>query len=158
MYAIRSYYVTTKNNAPMTKGNHAPWDILLILAPKNGMSTSRNATLTNPLAMRLQPHNFRMTAKKRAVVISMVMVTAAPYAADKLLVITSYSIHYTKLYDRLQSVSNTSITMVIGGRPRQLRIDFDPQALAARGLALDDLRRALAGANVDFPAGHLQHA
>jgi len=62
-----------------------------------------------------------------------------------------------EVVDRLQSVPNTSITMVIGGRPRQLRIDFDPQALAARGLALDDLRRALAGANVDFPAGHLQH-
>jgi multidrug efflux pump subunit AcrB len=61
-----------------------------------------------------------------------------------------------EVVDRLQSVQNTSLTTVIGGRPRQVRIALDPQALAARGLALDDLRRALHGANVELPAGDLQ--
>lgn len=58
-----------------------------------------------------------------------------------------------EMVDRLQSVQDTSITTLIGGRPRQLRLDLDPQALAARGLAVDDLRRALAGANAELPAG-----
>ena len=62
-------------------------------------------------------------------------------------VITSYSIHYTKLYE------NTSLTTVIGGRPRQVRVALDPQALAARGLAVENLRQALAGANLELPAG-----
>jgi len=61
-----------------------------------------------------------------------------------------------EVVDRLQSVKNTSLTTVIGGRPRQVRILLDPQALAARGLTLDDLRRALTGANVELPVGNLQ--
>jgi len=61
-----------------------------------------------------------------------------------------------EVVDRLQSVKNTSLTTVIGGRPRQVRILLDPQALAARGLILDDLRRALTGANVELPVGNLQ--
>ena len=61
-----------------------------------------------------------------------------------------------EVVDRLQSVPNTSITTLIGGRPRQVRVALDPQALAARGLALQDLRQALAGANIELPAGSLQ--
>ena len=61
-----------------------------------------------------------------------------------------------EVVDRLQSVQNTSLTTVIGGRPRQVRIALEPQALAARGLGLDDLRRALHGANIELPAGDLQ--
>ncbi len=61
-----------------------------------------------------------------------------------------------EVVDRLQSVRNTSITTLIGGRPRQVRIALDPQGLAAHGLALEDLRRALNGANAEIPAGGLQ--
>jgi len=58
-----------------------------------------------------------------------------------------------EMVDRLQSVKNTSITTLIGGRPRQVRIAIDPQALAARGIGLAELRNALAGANFELPAG-----
>ena len=61
-----------------------------------------------------------------------------------------------EVVDRLQSVKNTSVTTVIGGRPRQLRVDLQPQALAARGLAPLDIQRALAGANLQLPAGSFQ--
>ncbi|NJC88525.1 MAG: efflux RND transporter permease subunit [Desulfuromonas sp.] len=61
-----------------------------------------------------------------------------------------------EMVERLQSVRNTSLTTLIGGRPRQVRLALDPQALAARGLALDDLRRALRGANIELSAGALQ--
>ncbi len=61
-----------------------------------------------------------------------------------------------EMVDRLQSVQNTSLTTVIGGRPRQVRVALDPQALAARGLAVENLRQALAGANLELPAGAFQ--
>jgi multidrug efflux pump subunit AcrB len=61
-----------------------------------------------------------------------------------------------EVVDRLQSVKNTSVTTVIGGRPRQVRIAIDPQALAARGLDLLTVRRALQGANLELPAGEFQ--
>ena len=49
-----------------------------------------------------------------------------------------------EVVDRLQGVRNTSVTSIIGGRPRQLRIALDPAALAARNLAPLDIERALA--------------
>ncbi len=58
-----------------------------------------------------------------------------------------------EVVDRLQSVPRTSVTQVIGGRPRQVRIEPDPQALAARGLDLLALSRVLQAANVELPAG-----
>ncbi|HXV21550.1 MAG TPA: efflux RND transporter permease subunit [Desulfuromonadales bacterium] len=61
-----------------------------------------------------------------------------------------------EVVDRLQSVQNTSLTTVIGGRPRLVRVELQPQAVAARGLDLLAVRRALAAANLELPAGSLQ--
>jgi multidrug efflux pump subunit AcrB len=58
-----------------------------------------------------------------------------------------------EVVDRLQSVSNTSLTQVIGGRPRQVRVELDAQAAAARGLGPLQIRQALQGANLELPAG-----
>ncbi len=57
-----------------------------------------------------------------------------------------------EVVDRLQSVKNTSLTSVIGGRPRQVRVELDPAALAASGLDILEVRRALSGANLELPA------
>lgn len=61
-----------------------------------------------------------------------------------------------EVVDRLQAVEKTAATTVIGGRPRQLRVEIDPLALAGRGLDLLEVRRALAGANLELPAGGFQ--
>jgi len=61
-----------------------------------------------------------------------------------------------EVVDRLQSVQNTSLTTVIGGRPRQVRVEVDAHALSGRGLSLLELKNALAGANLDLPAGSFQ--
>ena len=58
-----------------------------------------------------------------------------------------------EVVDRLQSVKNTSVTQVIGGRPREVQVELDAQAAAARGLGLLDVNRALQGANLALPAG-----
>jgi multidrug efflux pump subunit AcrB len=56
---------------------------------------------------------------------------------------------------RLQSVKNTGRTYVAGGRPRQVTVALSPALMAGRGVALGDIQRALAGANVAVPAGEL---
>jgi len=56
---------------------------------------------------------------------------------------------------RLQSVKNTGRTYVAGGRPRQIQVALSPVQMAGRGVTLDDIQRAMTGANVAVPAGEL---
>jgi len=76
--------------------------------------------------------------------------------------ITLYSTRYTDIELRriaeelelgLQAVRNTGPTSLIGGRPRQVTVSLDPERLAGRGLTIDDIERALRGANVMRIAG-----
>ncbi|MBN2580993.1 MAG: efflux RND transporter permease subunit [Pirellulales bacterium] len=53
----------------------------------------------------------------------------------------------------LQSVPNTGRTEVIGGTPRQILVQLDPEALAARNLTPLEVAQVLRGANVNVPAG-----
>ncbi len=53
----------------------------------------------------------------------------------------------------LQRVPGTRRVEILGGAERIVGVSLDPQRLASHGLALDDLRRALAGANVARDAG-----
>jgi len=61
-----------------------------------------------------------------------------------------------ELESKLQAVKNTGPTMIVGGRPRQVRIEFDPERLAGRGLTVADIERAVRGANLTVPAGSFQ--
>lgn len=54
---------------------------------------------------------------------------------------------------KLQSVKNTNKTMVIGGRPRRVRVEVDPAQLGARNLSPLEIARALQVGNVTLPAG-----
>ena len=53
----------------------------------------------------------------------------------------------------LQSVPNTARTEIVGGRRRQIRIELDPEALAARRLSPMDVAQVLRGTNVNIPSG-----
>ncbi|MDY7109531.1 MAG: efflux RND transporter permease subunit [Planctomycetota bacterium] len=61
-----------------------------------------------------------------------------------------------ELESRLQAVRNTGPTRIVGGRPRQVRIEFDPERLTGRGLTIADIERAVRGANLTVPAGSFQ--
>ena len=76
--------------------------------------------------------------------------------------ITLYSTRYSDIELRriaeelelgLQAVRNTGPTYLIGGRPRQVTVNLDPERLAGRGLTIEDIERALRGANVMRIAG-----
>ncbi len=56
----------------------------------------------------------------------------------------------------LQSIKDTNRIAVTGGRPRQIRVELDPEALAARRTAPLELAWALDISNKLLPAGGLQ--
>jgi multidrug efflux pump subunit AcrB len=58
-----------------------------------------------------------------------------------------------ELVDRLQGIKNTAVTSVVGGRPRELRVDLKPESLAAYGVAVGELAQRLAAANTSQSAG-----
>ncbi|MGI6655869.1 MAG: efflux RND transporter permease subunit [Desulfobulbus sp.] len=58
--------------------------------------------------------------------------------------------------DAVKSIFEVAETKVTGGARRQLRIEFDPQRLAAHGLNPDDLARQFQAANRQTPAGTLK--
>jgi multidrug efflux pump subunit AcrB len=53
----------------------------------------------------------------------------------------------------LQAVPGTNRVDVVGGRPRAIRVQLDPDALAARGTSVLDVAWALGVSNVRQPAG-----
>ncbi|HUW81531.1 MAG TPA: efflux RND transporter permease subunit [Phycisphaerae bacterium] len=59
---------------------------------------------------------------------------------------------------RLGEVPGTGRTEVIGGPERQVRVLFDPDQMASRGVSVQQLANALRGANVTLPANGFDHA
>jgi multidrug efflux pump subunit AcrB len=63
-----------------------------------------------------------------------------------------------ELRDRLQSVPNTAVTSVVGGRPREWRVDLRPEALAAYSVSIDQVAEALRAANTSLRAGEFSQS
>ena len=59
---------------------------------------------------------------------------------------------------RVQAVEGVAQAQVYGDRKRALRVRIMPASLAARGLAVDDVARAVADASQSAPAGRLRNA
>jgi multidrug efflux pump subunit AcrB len=62
------------------------------------------------------------------------------------------------LENELKRVSGTREVKLIGAPGRALQVWLDPSALRARGLPIDQLQRAIAGASVALPAGQVLEA
>ena len=78
--------------------------------------------------------------------------------------ITLYSAEYSdyelrrmaeEMEIRLQAVSNAGPTYLVGGRPREVSVHLFPERMASRGISMQDIQRALTGANVALQAGDL---
>jgi len=61
-----------------------------------------------------------------------------------------------QLENELQAVENTNRVWVIGGRPRQIRIELDPARLAARRTSPLQVVAALRASNVNLRAGRFE--
>ena len=57
---------------------------------------------------------------------------------------------------RLQSISGVAEVLTIGGGVRQLEVQPDPHRMAASGITLDELERAVAAASGNATSGYLQ--
>ena len=58
-----------------------------------------------------------------------------------------------ELESKLQAVPNTGRTQIVGGRPREVRIELDSHALAARRVSATQIATALNAMNAELPAG-----
>ncbi|MGE8701066.1 MAG: efflux RND transporter permease subunit, partial [Achromobacter sp.] len=61
----------------------------------------------------------------------------------------------TRVAQRLSQIPGVGLVSVAGGQRPAVRVQVNPQALAANGLSLSDLRTAIVGANVNQPKGNL---
>ena len=58
-----------------------------------------------------------------------------------------------QLRDAITEVPDVSEVTLLGGRPRQVRVEIDPARLSAYGLGAMDVQRALGGSNAMRPTG-----
>jgi multidrug efflux pump subunit AcrB len=59
-----------------------------------------------------------------------------------------------EVVQRLAALSNVSRAYVVGGEPRTVRVDLDPERLQAYGVSPLEVQQALQGANIVLPAGN----
>lgn len=64
----------------------------------------------------------------------------------------------TRLAQKLSQLPGVGLVSLAGGQRPAIRIRTNPRALAALGLALDDVRSAITGANVNTPKGSFDGA
>ena len=64
----------------------------------------------------------------------------------------------TLVAQRLSMVSGVAQVLVFGSQKYAVRAQLDPDALAAKGIALADVEQAIASHNVNLPAGNLSGA
>ncbi|AOB32821.1 multidrug transporter [Bordetella sp. H567] len=61
----------------------------------------------------------------------------------------------TRMAQKLSQIPGVGLVSIAGGQRPAVRIQVNPQALAANGLAMSDLRTAVVAANVNQPKGNL---
>jgi CzcA family heavy metal efflux pump len=83
-------------------------------------------------------------------------VAAYSLTSDKLSLLKMREIAQYELLPLLSSIRGVQRVEVLGGAPREVRVDVDPGRLAGFGLAMDDVTKALQGANVLEAVGLVQ--
>ncbi|BAY74635.1 putative multidrug efflux pump, AcrB/AcrD/AcrF family protein [Nostoc linckia NIES-25] len=76
--------------------------------------------------------------------------------------VSSTSLSEQELYDngnnflrtQLATVQGASVPLPYGGKPRQIMVDIDPQALFAKGLSATDVTSAITAQNLILPGGN----
>jgi multidrug efflux pump len=61
----------------------------------------------------------------------------------------------TRMAQKLSQIPGVGLVSIAGGQRPAVRVQVNPQALAANGLAMSDLRTAVVAANVNQPKGNL---
>ncbi len=61
----------------------------------------------------------------------------------------------TLISQRISMISGVAQVQVFGSQKYAVRVQLDPKALATRGIGIDEVQKAIMGANVDLPTGTL---
>ena len=64
-----------------------------------------------------------------------------------------YDIGYNFLRTQLANTQGASVPLPYGGKPRQIMVDLNPQAMYARDLSATDVPARLNAQNLILPAG-----
>jgi multidrug efflux pump subunit AcrB len=64
-----------------------------------------------------------------------------------------YDYGYNFIRTQMATVQGATFPLPYGGRPRQISVDLDPQALYAQGLSADDVTRAINTQSLVLPSG-----
>src|SRR5215471_9133675 len=83
-------------------------------------------------------------------------VAAYSLTSEKLDSVRIREIAQFELLPLLSSIKGVQRVEVLGGAPREIRVDVDPSRLASYGLSMDDVSKALTGANVLEAVGKVQ--
>ncbi len=74
-------------------------------------------------------------------------------ASNKLSESQLYDFGIYRVRQAIAGVRGARLPLPYGGKPRQIMVDLDPQALLARGITPSDVNTALANANLNLPTG-----
>jgi HAE1 family hydrophobic/amphiphilic exporter-1 len=61
----------------------------------------------------------------------------------------------TNLAQRISQITGVAQVQVFGSQKYAVRVQLDPNALASRGIGIDEVQKALAQSNVNLPTGTL---
>ncbi|SLN66650.1 Efflux pump membrane transporter BepE [Roseivivax jejudonensis] len=70
--------------------------------------------------------------------------------------LTDYADRYVT--DRLETLSGVAAVQIYGDRPYAMRVWLDPDAMAARGVTVNEISQALENNNLELPAGQIESA
>jgi multidrug efflux pump len=79
-------------------------------------------------------------------------------SSDSLALITLEDLSETRLAQKISEQPGVGLVSISGGQRPSMRVQIKPQALAAYGLNIDDMRTVLSNANVDIPKGNFDGA
>jgi multidrug efflux pump subunit AcrB len=82
-----------------------------------------------------------------------VAVTGILFSFDAVVVVDAYAQNI--LLQKLSQIPGVGLVGIGGQQQPAVRVQVDPQALADRGINLEDVRAVLGQANVDLPKGTL---
>src|SRR5258705_4188976 len=82
-----------------------------------------------------------------------ILVLAVTSDTDPLTTVDAYAENI--LLQKISQISGVGLVGLGGPEKPAIRVQLDPQALAARGISLEDVRTVLGQANVDLPKGTL---